>query len=57
MLGDGTGNFTPLMPTESCVHVEDEIRGIGRLKMADGNYEWLVARNNDKLAIMQQNDK
>ena len=57
MLGDGSGNFTPSMPTESGIHIEGEIRGISRLKMADGKYGLLIARNDDTLMIVQQNDE
>lgn len=47
LAGDGQGNFTPLLPHESGLNIEGEIRHIMPL---DPLYErWLVARNDKSL--------
>lgn len=50
--GDGQGHFRPMAPTESGLHIPGEIRGMARLRMADGKDQLLVARNDDTLVLV-----
>ena len=53
LAGDGSGHFSPSMPTESGIHIRGEIRKISRLKLASGEYGWLIARNDNKLLVVR----
>ncbi len=52
MLGNGKGDFQPLMPHESGLHIRGEVREVAKIKMFDGKYGLLISRNKDQLALI-----
>lgn len=54
--GDGKGNFQPVLPTQSGLLLEGEVRKIASLKTADGEL-LLVARNNMPIQVFKNADK
>ena len=52
LLGDGTGEFEPLMPISSGIDITGEIRQIEPILLDSGRPAWIVARNNDGLVYV-----
>ncbi|MEM6843876.1 MAG: VCBS repeat-containing protein [Bacteroidota bacterium] len=55
LLGDGTGNFTPLTLGESGFYVGSDAKDIAQLTGPNGPL-WVVASNNDRLKVFQRTE-
>jgi hypothetical protein len=54
LLGDGQGNFKSLPPAQSGFVVKGEIRSIKSIKNSQGEYVYLISRNNEGLMAFKK---